>query len=150
MPAVHVGVSLCCVGSRRREHCLPACLPQPCERCNTPLLLHRLLLQTLAAAQHGSGGRRGAARAGAQTGWQRKGARLVEAAGLSDEQQLGVGNSSSSGGSSSNGGSNSSSREYAPATGDVDLPRLYEHFLYAMAHKGQPAGKRLGLPPCSG
>lgn len=30
--------------------------------------------------------------------------------------------------------------EAAAAGGAVDLPRLYEHFLFAMAHKGQYAG----------
>lgn len=32
--------------------------------------------------------------------------------------------------------------EAAPGGEPIDLPRLYEHFMFAMAHKGQFAGGR--------
>lgn len=83
---------------------------------------HPLPLQLLAQTQPGRGG-------GAPAGkrkevvWQRKARSMLAASGLLEEEEGGQ-------------------AEAAEEGTAVDLPRLYEHFMFAMAHKGQFAGGR--------
>lgn len=104
--------------------CYPACLPA--------------CLQTLAAARPGSRG----GRARSQTRWQRKTARLAREAGLEEE----AGTEAAALAAGENDGS------AGQLEGRVDLPRLYEHFIFAMAHKGQYAGtpgRQVVQPPAA-
>ncbi|KAL4457439.1 hypothetical protein ABPG75_012304 [Micractinium tetrahymenae] len=97
-------------------------------------------LQTLAAAQPGNPGSSGERQGRKVNSWQRKSQRLLEAAGL--EEELGAGSPNNllgaplTEGQAEEGGSGGEGGSTAAA---VDLPRLYEHFLFAMAHKGQYA-----------
>lgn len=73
--------------------------------------------------------------------WQRKSQRLVEAAGL--EGELGAGPAGGLLGApltTERGDEGGEGIERGDEAAAVDLPRLYEHFLFAMAHKGQYSG----------
>lgn len=121
----------------------------------TALLSPYPATQILASAQPGSPGSSGERQGRRQNRWQRKSQRLLEAAGLEDELEVGPQPPSLLGAplteqqvEEEEEGSEGSSTAAA-----VDLPRLYEHFLFAMAHKGQYAGRDMACSmaaPCQG
>ena len=81
------------------------------------------------------------------TTWQRKGRRLAAAAGFGSEDEAAAGPEAEAaaleGGEADGaaGAAGTLSRHIVLQGDDVDLPRLYEHFIFAMAHKGQYAGR---------